>query len=220
MQASKEKRRRQTSPPKPAAVPHSKPQPQNYPRPSPPVARYLSYRLPKGLLNPRPRAPACPRTAPCASGRGVVALSGAGASGAGLQHGQHAEQNTPGSRVGECIGEVLPPHLAHGSFKSTVRQQAAGPVIGSAPRCFLGFRGFVISGFPFPAAGSPNLPGNYMPMSFLKTLKKPDALFGLDAELQARPVGARRMNSATEVTNPRGARRLYVGKRAANLYWV
>jgi hypothetical protein len=57
-------------------------------------------------------------------------------------------KTTPGSRVGLCIGEVLPPHVTHGSFMSTERQQADGPVIGNAPTCFL-FRAFVISDSPF-----------------------------------------------------------------------
>ena len=41
--------------------------------------------------------------------------------------------------------ELLPPHVRHGSFMSTERQQLAGPMIGNVPVCFLGFRDFAIS---------------------------------------------------------------------------
>ena len=36
----------------------------------------------------------------------------------------------PASRVGLCIGEVLPPHLTQRSLMSLDRQHAAGPVGG------------------------------------------------------------------------------------------
>jgi hypothetical protein len=56
------------------------------------------------------------------SGRGVAA---------GRQQGQQDPQKTPASRVGLCIGAVLPPHLQHGGLMSTDRQHADGPVVGT-----------------------------------------------------------------------------------------
>jgi hypothetical protein len=129
-------------------------------------SRYLSNRFPKGLLKPLPGAPAGARTAPRASGaitpspdtKGACSgLSGAGTGLAtvGTQQGQCSEQKMPASLMGECIGEVLPPHLQHGGLMSTDRQHCDGPVVGTnldrfrspvgcGPTCFRIFGVFII----------------------------------------------------------------------------
>ena len=129
-------------------------------------ARYLSYRLPKGLLKTLPRAPAFARAAPGASGRGLASASvtgacsglpiaGAGLASVGLQHGQCSPQKMPASLMGECIGEVLPPHVTHRSVMSIDRQHCDGPVVGTnldrfrgpvgcGPTCFRIFGVFII----------------------------------------------------------------------------
>src|ERR1019366_3122069 len=128
--------------------------------------RYLSNRFPKGLLKPLPRAPAGAKTAPRPSGRGLASASvtgacsdlpgaGTGLATVGTQQGQCSEQKMPASLMGECIGEVLPPHVMHGNLISIDRQHCDGPVVGTnldrfrgpvgcGPTCFRIFGVFII----------------------------------------------------------------------------